>query len=488
MLNIRLCLHYVGLTLLVFSFAMLLPVVVSFLRGTDPYPFIYSFTITSVFGWLVWRSYRDSSQTVLIHRKDSLLIVVLTWFGISIFGALPYILSHVFGPFSLDAVVNALFESSAGFTTTGATVMHHIESVPYDILLWRSLTQWLGGMGIIILAVAILPYLGVGGLELYRAEMPGPTPDKIQPHVAQTAKALWRVYILLTILCFIALAVSGMPLFDAVCHSLTTLATGGFSTQNASIGAYSSPIFEWIIIIFMFLAGCNFVLHYQMARGSLLYFKDQQFKTYGVIIIASVGLILFTNGYNHGFGNWHDEIRTTLFQVVSVITSTGFSTIDYESWPFFSQFVIACLMVIGGCAGSTSGGIKIIRIIVIFRHAINELFRFIHPQSISIIKMNNQAVENKTINGIFGFLTFYFLIFLLATGFLSFFGADFQTSVTAVVSALSNIGPGFGDVGPTENFAFFHPVSKGVLSLCMILGRLELITFVTLCFPEYWKK
>lgn len=489
MFSLRLSLSYVGFNLLAFSFAMLCPVIVSVYRGTDPYPFLLSFTITAVFSWILWKSCKARSSSDIIHRKDSLLIVVFTWMGISIFGALPFLFSHVFGPISFGSWVNSIFESTSGFTTTGSSVMHHIESVPHDVLLWRALTQWLGGGGIILLAVAILPFLGVGGLELFQAEAGGGLRDKIQPRVAQTAKTLWMVYIVLTALCFISLVIAGMPIFDALCHSFTTISTAGYSTRNASIGAYGVAAYEWIIIVFMFLGGCNFVLHYKaVTAGPVSYFKDQQFRVYVAILLVSSALIVFFNWQAGGVNVWHKHIRDAIFQVFSIATTTGFGTFDYEQWPYASQMLLAFLLVVGGCAGSTAGGVKVIRLMVMFRHAANEVFRLIHPQSVSVIKVNNQIVEGSALSGIFGFLAFYFLVFLSATFLLSAFGSDFQTSITAVLTCMANTGPGLGDVGPNENFAFLHNGSKITLSLCMILGRLELVTFVALCFPEYWKK
>lgn len=488
MLNLRLSLHYVGFILLIFSFTMLLPITLSVLKGTDPLPFVYSFIVTAGFGWLLWHRLRPKKNPTAIHRRDSLIIVVFTWFGVAIFGALPYIFSHAFGPFSLDAFTSAVFESASGFTTTGASVMPHVESIPYDVLFWRALTNFLGGMGIVVLTVAILPFLGVGGMELYQAESSGITTDKIQPQVTQTAKSLWLTYVAISVLCIVTLALAGMPIFDAICHGFASVATGGFSTRNASIGAYGSALYEWIIIVFMFLGACNFVLHYQAIKGKASYWQDQEFRTFLLIVLGASGAVILTNWFERGVGDWHDAIRTGIFQVTSIVTTTGFSTVNYETWPYLSQFVLIVLMIFGGCGGSTAGAMKITRMIVIIRHAFNDIHRFIHPQSVSVIKMNDQVVSESTLNGIFGFLTFYFLVALIATALLSFLNTDFQTAITSVLACLGNVGPAFGDAGPYDTYASYGPSGKIVLTLCMILGRLELITLVTLCFPEYWKK
>ena len=488
MFNFRLSLQYVGFILWVFSFSMLFPIAISLYFDTDPFPFIYSFSITAVIGWSVWKYFKSRQESDHIHRKDSLLIVVLVWLGVSFFGSLPYIFSDAFGSISLGAGVDAWFESTSGFATVGASVMNHIESMPSDILFWRALTQWIGGGGIIVLAVAILPFLGVGGLELFQAETPGPTTDKLQPRVAQTARALWKIYLVLTALCFICLVVAGMPIFDALCHTFSTVSTGGFSTRNASVGAYGVPAYEWIIIVFMFLAACNFVLHYYFMSDPWVYFRDQQFKAFCWIILVATGLIILDVGIHQGSTHWHDDIRHALFSVVSVVATCGFSATDYVQWPSLSQMVLVFLLIVGGCAGSTSGGIKVIRVVVIAKHALNELLRFIHPQSVSVIKVGGQVVNSDTLNGVFGFLTIYFFVALISIGMLSFLGADFSTAISGVLACLAGAGPGIGLVGPHDTYAWLHPMSKCVLSLDMLLGRLEMITFVTLCVPEYWKK
>ncbi len=481
------CLRYVGLIFIAFSVFILVPVIVSVIEGSSPAPFLISFVIAIFIGWLLTTTFSRFGDE--IHRKEGLLIVVVSWIGISMLGGLPFMFAETFGPLSFESAVNAFFESISGFTTTGASVLNHIESLPGDILLWRSLIQWLGGMGIILLAVAILPFLGVGGLELYKAEVPGPTKDKLQVHVKETAKTLWKVYVLLTAMCAIALAACGMPVFDSICHSLTTLATGGYSIKNSSLGGYETAAFEWIVVVFMLLAGSSFTLHYQFRKQGLRpYFMDSEFRTYFGLIMLAAAVILIANTATIQPESWHDAIRTVLFQVVSIISSTGFGTADYETWPFFSQAVILFLMFMGGCAGSTAGGVKVVRLALIFKHAINEIYRLIHPQSISVIKFNRQAVVDQTIKGVFGFLTFYMLVFALAVLGLSAFGSDLTTAATAVLTSLSNVGPGFGEVGPSNNYAFLHSGEKMILSFCMLLGRLELITFVTICFPEYWKK
>jgi trk system potassium uptake protein TrkH len=342
-------------------------------------------------------------------------------------------------------------------------------------------------MGIIVFTIAILPLLGVGGVQLFKAEVPGPVADKIRPRVKETAKILWMVYIGFTAVETILLAAFGMPLFDAVCHSFTTMPTGGFSTQNASLGAYESNAIQYIVIIFMFIAGANFTLHFRAITGNFKsYSKDSEFLTYfGIIILTSI--LIFAN-INAASQSWsHDTFLDSLFQTVSIITTTGFGTSDYELWPFFSQFLIIILMFVGGMGGSTGGGMKVARIILLIKFAATETRRMLHSRAIIPIRIGSRYISEDVIRNTLGFFLIYISIFVLTTLILTMLNLDFESAIGAAASAIGNIGPGLGDYGPTDNFSLLHPFGKWMLSFCMLLGRLEVFTVMVLFSRTFWK-
>jgi trk system potassium uptake protein TrkH len=358
----------------------------------------------------------------------------------------------------------------------------------HSILLWRSFTQWLGGMGIILLSIAILPLLGVGGMQLYKAEVPGPVTDKLRPRIRDTAKLLWKVYLLFTFLEFILLRAGGMTFFDAICHSFTTMAIGGFSTKNASIEAFNSVYIEGVITFFMFLAGVNFALHFQLLSGNgKALLRDNEFVFYVIILFASViclmtGLMLF-NGYD-----FVSALRYGSFQGVSIMTTTGYSSTNFGAWSYFGQYFLLMLMFIGGCAGSTAGGIKVLRIHLLLKQGYRELYRLIHPHAVSHIKFNGRKVSPEIMESIWGFFFLYILLFVIAGQIMSFLGLDTVTALSSVAASIGNVGPGLGTVGPYDNFSHLPTAGKWVLTSCMILGRLEIYTLLVLFLPEYWKK
>jgi trk system potassium uptake protein TrkH len=418
-----------------------------------------------------------------IRAKEGFAIVTLGWISFAVIGALPFMLSGTTTHFA-----DAFFETMSGFTTTGATILTDIESVPHGILFWRSLTHWLGGMGIIVLTIAILPFLGVGGMQMFKAESPGPTVDKLSPRIASTAKILWGVYVFFTLFETGLLMLAGMSLFDALCHSFGTLATGGFSTKNASIGAYSSATVDYIIIVFMIIAGTNFSLHYKLFTGKFSdFFKNTEFRFF-VSIIGVATLIIFLEVMIFHYHDAGKSIQHSLFQVSSIMTTTGYGTADYEKWSVAAQVILFMLMFIGGSAGSTGGGIKVIRLLLLLKFAYNELIRLLHPNAIVAVKVGGQVIDQRVLINVAGFFIIYVMISAISVLIVTAFGIDFMTSMGAVAATINNIGPGLGQVGPTDNYAHLPAALKWFLSFLMMLGRLEVYTVIILLSPTFWKR
>ena len=436
--------------------------------------------------WILTRKRRS------LNSKDGFIIVTLAWILFAMVGALPFYLTG-----SIPNVTDAWFESMSGVTTTGATILGNIntlpnlengiESLPHGVLFWRSFLQWVGGMGIIVFTIAILPLLGVSGVQLFKAEVPGPVTNKIRPRVKETAKILWMVYVGFTALETILLGLSGMSWFDAVCHAFTTMPSGGFSTQNASIAAYGNPIIHYIIIFFMFITGVNYALHFKALTGNIKgYYKDTEFLSY-LGIILFVTFFIFINVASSSV-NWsHSNFLNALFQSVSILTSTGYVTTDYELWPYFSQYLILVLMFLGGMGGSTTGGMKISRIILLIKYAATETRRMLHSRAIIPIRIGNRFIGDDVIRNTLGFFLFYISIFAITTLILTALNLDIQSAVGAAASAIGNIGPSLGSFGPTDNYALLHPIGKWMLTFCMLLGRLEIFTVMVLFSRIFWK-
>ncbi len=475
-------LNLLGYLNLLLASTMFFPLLVNWVYG-EPHAWgvLLSMAVTALSGLSLILAFKRSSRD-LSHR-DGFAIVAFGWLSATFFGALPYLFTGTF-----DSLVDACFESASGFTTTGSTVMIDIQKNSHGILFWRALTQWLGGMGIILLSMAILPFLGVGGMQLYKAEVPGPTADKLRPRISHTARILWEVYVLISAVEVLVLLLGGMNLFDSICHTFTTMATGGFSPKNQSIEFYQSPFIEYAITFFMFVAGANFSLHYLALKGTLkALWQDPEFRFYGGVILVSTGLITF-NLWSHLPGDLVKSFRSALFQVVSIQTTTGFTTVDFEKWPAFSQYLLLALMFIGGCAGSTGGAIKCVRILVLMKQGAKELYQLVHPHAIAPVKLGAKVISRDTLNGIQGLFFLYISIFILASLAVSLLGADILTSVSAVAATLGNVGPGLSQVGPADNFATLPAASKWVLTACMLFGRLEIYTLLVLLFPEFWRK
>lgn len=480
-INFRIIVRVLSFLLLVVSTFMLSGVAVAWYFNESIWPLIISFLITGVTGGFAWLILGKRSKKG-IGKREGYLIVALSWVVVSLFGALPYILSN-----SIPSFTNAFFETMSGFTTTGASILTDIEALPKSILYWRALTHWLGGMGIIVLTVAILPFLGIGGMQLLIAEMPGITPDKLHPRITATAKRLWGIYVLFTLLETLILWIGEMDFFDAICHSFATMATGGFSTKNDSITGFS-PFTQYVIIAFMILAGTNFTLHYMVLHTKFRrLWSNQEFKVYiGIIVVITIlitiGLVLF-----HLDNSFESSFRDALFTVVSILTTTGFVTADYALWPTFLWIVVFMLMFIGGSAGSTGGGIKIARHLLLVKNSWIELKRAIHPQAVIPVKFNGKSVSQQIIFNVMAFFLLYMMIFATGVVVMAFIGMDFETAIGSVAATLGNIGPGIGGVGPVENYAFFTPFAKWFLSFLMLLGRLELFTVLIVISPAFWK-
>ena len=401
----------------------------------------------------------------------------------AVFGMLPYILSGV-----IPQISSALFEAISGTTTTGATVLTDIEVVPKGILYWRSLTQWIGGMGIVVLTVAIFPILGIGGIELFVAEAPGPTSDKIHPRIQETAKRLWLVYVALTGLLAILLALAGMSWYEAINHAFTTMATGGFSTRNDSIAAFAHlPLIQYLIIAFMFLSGTNFTLIYFGLKGKFSkVWKSDEFRAYLSLVALLTIVVTLVVKTKTGLG-WENSFRDSLFQIVSVITTTGFVSADYTAWGSSMTMLFFIMLFLGASAGSTSGGIKLIRHLVFFKNSILEFKRILHPRALVPLKLNGQVVTGRILMHIIIFLLLYLILFVIGVIGASIMGLDFMTAVGAVATSLGNVGPGIGNVGPVDNFAWLPEHLKLFLAFLMLLGRLEIFTILVLFTPYFWK-
>ena len=481
-LNFGIIWRFTGLLLLINGLFMLACIPVEFIYEQEG---LLHLSIaggsTILLGFYLWYSNRQADKT--IRKREGFLIVTIGWLGMVATGALPYLLSPHFG--SVDA---AFFESMSGYTTTGASILNDIESLPEGLLLWRSLTHWIGGMGIIVLTIAILPILGIGGMELFTAEAPGIGGEKLHPRITQTAKRLWIIYVFLTFLETGLLKVAGMNWFDAVNHSMSTLSTGGFSTKNASLAHYDQPAIHYIITLFMFLAAVNFSLIYWGLKGRLRrIWKDDEFRIYATIIglltvvVTMVVLINTDAEFEEGF-------RASLFEVVAIVTTTGFGVADYTLWGDFAVILFFLMFFLGGSAGSTAGGVKIVRHVVIVRNSLLEFKRLIHPSALIPIRYNKSAVKRSTVYNILAFFIIYIGVWLIGAAVMTLLEEDFVTSLGASIACLGNIGPGIGDVGPANNFAEISVLGKWWLSFLMLLGRLELFTVLILFTPYFWKK
>lgn len=480
-MNIFVFFRLIFLVLSVIGISFALPISVAiYYKEKVVLPFLIPMCVSILFGIIFF--FAKKRTTVRFSTKSVFLFVAIAWLSISLFGSLPLYFSK-----AIPSFINAFFESCSGFTTTGATILSEIETLPKSINLWRCEMHWLGGMGIIALTVALLPLLGVGGFNLIKAESTGPEKGKITPKMANTAKTLWILYMSLTILNALLLKLCGMSWLDSICYAFSTLGTGGFATKNASIGAYNSVSIEVICTIFMLLAGVNFSLYFYLIRRKFFEIKkNTELKMYVSVVLSSIILIsLFSIPT---YKNFLTSFRYSSFQVASILTSTGYMTADYLKWNNVSQFLIFCLFFIGGCSGSTAGGFKIIRWCVLAKQAKNEMLKMIHPHGIFSIRLNGSAGKNDLVFNVSSFCFVYFALVFITTFFGTISGLDILSSFTGSLSMIGNIGPAFGSLGPTENYGFLHPLLKTWYCFVMIAGRLELYNLLIFFLPDYWKK
>ena len=466
-----------------FSITMLPPMIVSWWYDDGVLnAFLDAFLLILVLGLVLWLPVRRHARE--LRLRDGFVVVVMFWVALSLSGSVPLLLSHSADMSATDAV----FESVSGLTTTGATVIEGLNAVPQSILYYRQQLQWLGGMGIIVLAVAILPMLGVGGMQLYRAETPGPMKDnKLTPRVTETAKALWYIYLGLTVLCALAYWLAGMTPFDAVSHSFSTIAIGGFSTHDASLGYFDSPLIEAIAVVFMTMAGINFAIHFLAwrARSARPYFGDTELKTYMLLLVCTSVITSLYLYYSQAIPTFAGAVRHGVFQTVSISTTTGFITTGYHTWPSFLPVMLLFASFVGGCAGSTGGGLKVIRVVLLFKQGKREIQRLIHPNAQLPIKIDGASMPGRVVDAVWGFFATYVATFSFMMLALLALDLDQVTAFSAVAACMNNLGPGLGAVG--ANYAELSDGAKWVLSLAMLLGRLEIFTLLVILAPDFWR-
>lgn len=473
-----------GLLLVLFSFTMLTPVPIAYYydEGT-PHGFLIAFAVTLAAGLLAWLPVARTRRE--LRNRDGFVITAVFYLALGLFGALPLWLE----PSGWATYTDAAFESLSGLTTTGATVMTGLDEMPRSLLFYRQQLQWLGGMGIVVLAVAILPMLGIGGMQLYRAEMPGPVKDnKLTPRIAETAKALWYIYVTLTIACAAAYWLAGMTPFDAIAHSFSTVAIGGFSTHDASMGYFDSAAIEAIAIVFMILCGINFGLHFVVwrRRSIMLYLRDVETRSY-LLLLAAVSIVTVLMLFGTGFiEDWERAVRDGAFQAVSIATTTGFTTTNFSLWPSLLPFLVFFASFTGACAGSTGGGMKVVRVMLILRQGAREVMRLIHPSAVIPVKLGRVPVPDRVIDSVWGFFSAYVVFFLLMLLVLLGTGLDLTTAFSAVGACLNNLGPGLGDVA--LHYGDLTATAKWTLCLAMLLGRLEIFTLLVLMSPAFWRQ
>ncbi len=480
MINYRPIARVISILLCIVGVMMWTGLPFSLYFGEDPRPLLLAgLTSIAVGGGLFWVR---SPKGIPIRKREGYLIVALSWVAMVLSGMLPYLYSGM-----IPSVPEAIFETVSGMTTTGASVLTDIEAQPRGLLYWRSLTQWIGGMGIIVLTVAVFPLLGIGGIELFAAEAPGPTSDKLHPRISETAKRLWFIYVGLTALLMVLLVLFGMSPYESINHALTTMATGGFSTRNASAAAFG-PSIQYLLILFMFFAGVNYtVLYLSLKRRWAEVWKSDELKAYIGLVVLLTLIVTAKVYYATGGADFEQAFRDSLFQIVSLITTTGFVSADYTSWSTSLTLIFFVLLFLGACAGSTSGGIKLIRHLVFFKNSYLEFKRILHPSAIVPLRVNGDVVPGKIITHVFNFLLLYLLLFVLGSVILAMMGLDFMTSIGAMATCLGNVGPGIGGVGPVDNFAWLPAHIKLFLSFVMIVGRLEIFTVLVLFTPYFWR-
>ncbi|MCK4741533.1 MAG: TrkH family potassium uptake protein [Anaerolineales bacterium] len=482
-MNIRAVCHIISYLLGIIGLTMGVSLVVSF-AAVDPTSAKYGLTagcaISLAAAILIWMITRGPIE---LSRRDGFGVATFGWLLAAVFGALPYVISG-----TISQPIPAVFETMSGFTTTGASVLSNLESLPKGILFWRAMTHFFGGMGVLVLCAAILPFLKVGGMNVYHAEVPGPSKDRLTPRIASTAKLLWGAYLLFCVLETVLLRFGGMSWFDAWCHTCATMATGGFSTRTASVGAYGSLYLETVIVCFMFIAGTNFVLHLKLLRGRPFeYLRDSEFRIYFLFWLSAC-LILTLNIWGYTYESLGESLRAAFFQGTSIMTTTGFCTADFNAWPATSRILLVVLMFVGGCAGSTGGGVKNIRILVVVKALFREIFLYMRPSAVKKVKVGGATVKQESVSNIVAFLMIFVILFAVGSLIMTAFTPDLGTAISSTIACLGNIGPGLNAVGATQNYAEIPSTGQAILLFFMLLGRLELYTVLVIFSPGFWKK
>ncbi|MEM6290447.1 MAG: TrkH family potassium uptake protein [Myxococcota bacterium] len=482
-MNPRVVSSYVGLLLGIVAVLMLAPVGIAVFDGEPRTVSAYAFSAFCcvALAFILRRLGRLRPEDE-IHRKDALGVVGFTWLALGILGGLPFIIEG-----SIPNIPSAIFEAVSGFTTTGATVVSDVDGLSRATNLWRCLMHWIGGMGIVVLFVAVFPQLGVGAKHLFKSEVPGPTTEGLRPKIKQTATALWWIYGSLTALATVLLVLAGMPLFDAICHAMSTLGTGGFSSKGASVGAFQSPTIDWIINAFMLIAGLNFGLYYGLLRRKWrTFYRNYELRFYLTVNLVVIGIVAVSIFEKHG--TWSDTIRHATFQTLAVTTTTGFMTEDFDTYPNIARFALFCCMFMGACAGSTAGGLKASRVFVLGKVVLRELSVVVRPHQVNAIRVGNGTVSQDVARGIATFFAAYFFLFAIASFILVALDLDLMSAMSATIACLSSVGPGLDAVGPTQNFGFIHGAGKAVLCLCMIAGRLEIFALFAIFSARTWRR
>lgn len=480
-MKFKVVLHIVGLVNMILAGTMLFPLFVTlFFNEGDTFVFAASLAVTMATGLALFFGFR--TRLTEVSHRHGFVVVALAWLSASFFSSVPFILSGQF-----PSVLDAVFEAVSGLTTTGASVVNDVEGLSHGILFWRSFTHWIGGIGVVVFGLAILPLLGIGGMQIYKAEASVVAADKLAPRVKAIARILVTVYLIISFVLLVFLIISGMDIFDAFNHTFSTIATGGFSTRGESVGQYGNFFIELIIMIFMVLGATNFALHYRFFHDGLKsYLKNSEFKFYLGILGAAMVLIA-ANVNGSVYGGFVESLRYSSFQVISIMTTTGYSTADYTQWPVFSQGVLMLLMFVGGMAGSTTGSVKCIRVLLLFKLGYREIYKLVHPHAVKTVKLNGRPVETEVLNAVTAFTFLYLAVFVASSAILTLQGIDFVTSLSSVAASIGCIGPALGETGPMSNFAALPSLSKMVLILDMLLGRLELYTLIILLVPAFWR-
>lgn len=482
-MNFKTVFNIVGIILIILSIFMLFPIGVSIINNSsDILAMSISFLLTLFSGSALLALTKQYKHVDLMYR-EAFMTVTLCWISVTFFGALPYIFTG-----AVSSLTDAFFEAMSGFTTTGASIFADVENLPAGLLFWRCMTQWIGGMGIIVFALAVLPIIGTGGMQLFKAEVPEISVDKLRPRIIDTAKALWLIYAGITAFIVILYLIAGMDLYDAVCHAFTTISTGGFSTKNASIGHFNSPLIDYFVSFGMFLGGVNFALYFYFMRGDYrVFLRNAEFKFYISVILVAVALLAI-NLFAYTYDSASDSLRFALFQIVSIMTTTGYATADYLKWSSFCQLTLLIIMFFGGMIGSTAGGLKQVRVYLMIKQIFREFYQLIHPRAVLALKLDDKFLTKETLGSIWGFVFLALFLCAIASIAMTATGLDILTSISTVISAMNNVGPAFGEAGPAGNYSSIPVFAKWILIFCMLAGRLEYYTVLILFTPAFWKR